>query len=126
MSEFETERKEVSISEFFDKNKQMLGFDSPQKSLFMTVKEAVDNSLDACADSGILPEITVRIEERGKEKFRIEIIDNGPGSRGQKWRILWKRCSMDPDFPGETIKGTTGTRNIGSYIICSKDHWNSN
>ncbi len=79
MTEFEPERKEVSISEFFDKNKQMLGFDSPQKSLFMTVKEAVDNSLDACADNGILPEITVRIEELGKEKFRVEIIDNGPG-----------------------------------------------
>ena len=66
MTELDTDRKEVSISEFFDKNKQMLGFDSPQKALFMTVKEAVDNSLDACADSGILPEITVKIEELGK------------------------------------------------------------
>jgi DNA topoisomerase-6 subunit B len=79
MTEFKPERKEVSISEFFDKNKQMLGFDSPQKALFMTVKEAVDNSLDACADNGILPDITVKIEELGKEKYRIEIVDNGPG-----------------------------------------------
>lgn len=79
MTELDTDRKEVSISEFFDKNKQMLGFDSPQKALFMTVKEAVDNSLDACADSGILPEITVRIEELGKEKYRVEVTDNGPG-----------------------------------------------
>lgn len=72
-------RKEVSISEFFDKNKQMLGFDSPQKALFMTVKEAVDNSLDACGDYGILPEISIRIKEIGKEKYGVEIIDNGPG-----------------------------------------------
>ncbi len=79
MTELDTDRKEVSISEFFDKNKQMLGFDSPQKALFMTVKEAVDNSLDACADAGILPEISVKIEEAGKEKFRVEIMDNGPG-----------------------------------------------
>jgi DNA topoisomerase-6 subunit B len=79
MSEFDTDRKEVSISEFFDKNKQMLGFDSPQKALFMTVKEGVDNSLDACADAGILPDITVKIEEQGKEKFKVEITDNGPG-----------------------------------------------
>ncbi len=79
MTELDTDRKEVSISEFFDKNKQMLGFDSPQKALFMTVKEAVDNSLDACVDSGILPEITVKIEELGKEKYRVEVTDNGPG-----------------------------------------------
>ncbi|MCL5789226.1 MAG: DNA topoisomerase VI subunit B [Candidatus Thermoplasmatota archaeon] len=79
MRELETDRKEVSISEFFDKNKQMLGFDSPQKALFMTVKEAVDNSLDACADAGILPEISIKIEEAGKERYRVEITDNGPG-----------------------------------------------
>lgn len=79
MRETDSDRREVSISEFFDKNKQMLGFDSPQKALFMTVKEAVDNSLDACADGGILPDITVRITELGKEKHRIEIVDNGPG-----------------------------------------------
>ena len=79
MTEFKPERKEVSISEFFDKNKQMLGFDSPQKALFMTVKEAVDNSLDACADNGILADITVKIEELSKEKYRVEITDNGPG-----------------------------------------------
>jgi DNA topoisomerase-6 subunit B len=79
MTEYNAERKEVSISEFFDKNKQMLGFDSPQKALFMTVKEAVDNSLDACADKAILPEITVRITELGREKYRVEVEDNGPG-----------------------------------------------
>jgi DNA topoisomerase-6 subunit B len=79
MTDFNAERKEVSISEFFDKNKQMLGFDSPQKALFMTVKEAVDNSLDACADKAILPTITVKITELGKEKYRVEVEDNGPG-----------------------------------------------
>lgn len=79
MSDFDTNRREVSISEFFDKNKQMLGFDSPQKALFMAVKEAVDNSLDACADKGILPEITLKITEIEKNRFTIEVMDNGPG-----------------------------------------------
>ena len=73
------ERKAVSISEFFDKNKQMLGFDSPQKALFMTVKEAVDNSLDACGDFGIMPEITVVVENVENDKFRVTVADNGPG-----------------------------------------------
>jgi len=79
MKSFEPTRKEVSISEFFDKNRQMLGFDSPQKALFMAVKEAVDNSLDACSDMGILPEITVRVSEEGKDIFKVYVEDNGPG-----------------------------------------------
>ncbi|MEM4089442.1 MAG: DNA topoisomerase VI subunit B [Thermoplasmatales archaeon] len=79
MKESLPERKEASISEFFDKNRQMLGFDSPLKALFMTVKEAVDNSLDACADRGILPDITVNIKEEKKDVFKVYVEDNGPG-----------------------------------------------
>jgi len=79
MKIIDPERKAVSISEFFDKNKQMLGFDSPQKALFMTVKEAIDNSLDACGDHGILPDITLEIENIEQDKFKVTVTDNGPG-----------------------------------------------
>jgi len=79
MKVVDLDRREASISEFFDKNRQMLGFDSPQKALFMTVKEAVDNSLDACGDLGILPDITVKVTEIEKERYGVEITDNGPG-----------------------------------------------
>ena len=54
-------QREISISEFFTKNRHLLGFDSPAKALLTTIKEAVDNSLDACEDAGILPEIRVEI-----------------------------------------------------------------
>ena len=50
-------QKEISVSEFFAKNRHLLGFDNPRKALLTTVKEAVDNSLDACEEAGILPEI---------------------------------------------------------------------
>lgn len=73
------EYKQVSVSEFFEKNRHILGFDSAQKSLFMIVKEAVDNSLDACEERGILPEISVRIERKQNDIFRITVEDNGPG-----------------------------------------------
>ena len=73
------EYKQVSVSEFFEKNRHILGFDSAQKSLFMIVKEAVDNSLDACEERGILPEISVRIERKPNDIFRITVRDNGPG-----------------------------------------------
>src|ERR1700759_5407058 len=55
-------QKEIAVSEFFAKNRHLLGFDNPRKALLTTVKEAVDNSLDACEEGTILPEIWVTIE----------------------------------------------------------------
>lgn len=72
-------QKEISVSEFFEKNKHLLGFDNPTKALLMAVKEAVDNSLDACQAADILPDITVKIKSLSEEKFRVIIQDNGPG-----------------------------------------------
>lgn len=57
-----TQQKEIAVSEFFAKNRHLLGFDNPRKALLTTVKEAVDNSLDACEEGQILPEIWVTIE----------------------------------------------------------------
>ena len=71
--------KEISISEFFEKNKHILGFDSMQKSLFMIIKEAIDNSLDACEEHGIIPDITVRVERQEDDDFHLSVEDNGPG-----------------------------------------------
>jgi DNA topoisomerase-6 subunit B len=72
-------QREISISEFFSKNRHLLGFDNPQKALLTAVKEAVDNSLDACEDAGILPVIKVEIRQLGEDRFRIAVEDNGPG-----------------------------------------------
>lgn len=58
-------QREISVSEFFAKNRHLLGFDSPRKALLTAVKEAVDNSLDACEEARILPEIEVKIEVPG-------------------------------------------------------------
>ena len=55
-------QRDISVSEFFAKNRHLLGFDNPRKALLTTVKEAVDNSLDACEEAGILPEIWVHIQ----------------------------------------------------------------
>ncbi|HSB43784.1 MAG TPA: hypothetical protein VLD60_02170, partial [Nitrospira sp.] len=55
-------QREISVSEFFTKNRHLLGFDNPRKALLTCVKEAVDNALDACEEAGILPDITVKLE----------------------------------------------------------------
>ncbi|MHC1624817.1 MAG: DNA topoisomerase VI subunit B [Methermicoccaceae archaeon] len=72
-------QKSISIAEFFEKNRQLLGFDSSSRAMINSVKEGVDNSLDACEDAGILPDISVRIRRLPEGSYRVEIEDNGPG-----------------------------------------------
>src|SRR3989344_7841910 len=72
-------QREISISEFFVKNKHLLGFDNPRKALLTTIKEAVDNSLDACDESRILPDISVEVTPVSENRFKIIVEDNGPG-----------------------------------------------
>src|SRR3974390_1521827 len=71
-------QREISVSEFFLKNRHLLGFDTPAKALVTAVKEAVDNALDACEEAGVLPEIVVEVRGRfGRSRVTVE--DNGPG-----------------------------------------------
>ena len=73
-------QKQIAISEFFEKNKHFLGFDSLQRSIITAVKEAVDNSLDACEEARILPDIRVKISKIDSKKDILELQteDNGP------------------------------------------------
>ena len=71
-------QREISIAEFFEKNKHMLGFDSGARGLVTAVKEAVDNALDATEEAGILPDVYVEITEVG-DYYRVVVEDNGPG-----------------------------------------------
>ena len=72
-------QREISVSEFFLKNRHLLGFDSGAKALVTTVKEAVDNALDACEEAGILPELRVEVFDEEDGEFRVAVEDNGPG-----------------------------------------------
>jgi len=85
-------QREISVSEFFVKNRHLLGFDNPSKALLTTIKEAVDNSLDACEEAGILPELLVEVHDlaleakktdaeltKGEGRFVVVVQDNGPG-----------------------------------------------
>jgi len=81
--------REIAISEFFEKNRHLLGYDNKLKALLIIVKEGVDNGLDATEEARILPEIYVKIEEIEKEKYKLIIKDNGPGiSRKQIPKIF--------------------------------------
>jgi DNA topoisomerase-6 subunit B len=71
-------QRAISIAEFFEKNRHMLGFDSGARGLVTAVKEGVDNALDACEEADILPDIYVEIQEN-RNYYRVTIEDNGPG-----------------------------------------------
>ena len=77
--ELAKQHRDISVSEFFAKNRHLLGFDNPSKALLTTVKEGVDNALDACEEAGVLPDIRVSISQISETRFRIAIEDNGPG-----------------------------------------------
>jgi len=72
-------QRDISVSEFFLKNRHLLGFDTPAKALVTAVKEAVDNALDASEEAGILPEIRVQVIDRYSDRYRLIVEDNGPG-----------------------------------------------
>lgn len=72
-------QREISVGEFFAKNRHLLGFDNKKKALLTVVKEAVDNSLDAAEEARILPEIIVEVIDMGNERYRVIVEDNGPG-----------------------------------------------
>ncbi len=78
-----TKQKEIAVSEFFAKNRHLLGFDNPRKALLTTIKEAVDNCLDACEEAGILPDIHVSIEALNGGEACQEV-EEGLGSQSQE------------------------------------------
>lgn len=72
-------QREIAVSEFFAKNRHLLGFDNPSKALLTTVKEAVDNALDACEEAGILPFLYIGLFQISETRFKVTVRDNGPG-----------------------------------------------
>ena len=104
-------QQEISVAEFFEKNKQILGFDSRPKSLLMGVKEAVDNSLDACEEAELLPEITVKIERLEDDDYRITVDDNGPGIVHNSMPNVYGRLLYGSRF--HALKQSRGQQGIG-------------
>ncbi|MBL9141087.1 MAG: DNA topoisomerase VI subunit B [Phycisphaerae bacterium] len=112
-------QRDISVSEFFAKNRHLLGFDNPRKALLTTVKEAVDNSLDACEEAGILPELTVIIEDLQPDRpatakssrYRVTIVDNGPGIVRKQVENIFGRLLYGSKF--HRLKMSRGQQGIG-------------
>jgi len=104
-------QREISVSEFFTKNRHLLGFDNPAKSLLTATKEAVDNSLDACEEAGILPALEIVIEELEEERFRLTVTDNGPGIVKNQIPKIFGKLLYGSKF--HALKQSRGQQGIG-------------
>jgi len=109
------EQKEISIAEFFEKNKQILGFDSLTKALITVVKEGVDNSLDACEEARILPDILVEMRELDRGEFKVIIEDNGPGIVKRQIPNVFGRLLYGSRF--HSIRQSRGQQGIGISAV---------
>jgi DNA topoisomerase-6 subunit B len=120
-AEMGSQQREISVSEFFTKNRHLLGFDNPRKALLTCVKEAVDNALDACEEAGILPEVVVKLEVASNEKtppppsqatrFRITVIDYGPGIVRQQIPKIFAKLLYGSKF--HRLRMSRGQQGIG-------------
>jgi len=104
-------QRAISISEFFAKNRHLLGFDNPRKALLTAVKEAVDNSLDACEEAHILPDLTIDIKPVADNKFVLTVKDNGPGIVKQQIPNIFARLLYGSKF--YSLKMSRGQQGIG-------------
>ena len=104
-------QKQIAISEFFEKNKHFLGFDSLQRSIITAVKEAVDNSLDACEEERILPDIRVEINRLKDDRIELISQDNGPGIPRGVIEHVFGKFLLGSRF--HAIRQTRGQQGIG-------------
>ncbi|MCA9188941.1 MAG: DNA topoisomerase VI subunit B, partial [Planctomycetales bacterium] len=98
-------------SEFFAKNRHLLGFDNPRKALLTTVKEAVDNALDASEEAGILPEIWVHIEQTSANRYKVGIQDHGPGILKKQIPLIFGKLLYGSKF--HRLRQSRGQQGIG-------------
>src|SRR5215510_4045477 len=120
-AEMGARQREISVSEFFTKNRHLLGFDSPRKALLTCVKEAVDNALDASEEAGILPDVTVTLEVASADgaappasqatRFRVTVTDNGPGIVRQQIPPIFAKLLYGSKF--HRLRMSRGQQGIG-------------
>src|SRR6266699_4762714 len=120
-TEMGARQRDISVSEFFTKNRHLLGFDNPRKALLTCVKEAVDNALDAAEEAGILPDVLVNVEVAPADgappppsqatRFRVTVIDNGPGIVRQQIPPIFAKLLYGSKF--HRLRMSRGQQGIG-------------
>jgi len=113
--ELAKKQKEISVAEFFERNKHILGFGNQTRALITSVKEGVDNGLDACEEANILPDLYVEIKNHEDGECRIIIEDNGPGVIKKQIPHIFGRLLYGSRF--HAIRQSRGQQGIGISAV---------
>ncbi len=109
--ELAEKQRDIGVAEFFSRNRHLLGFDNKRKALMTTIKEAVDNSLDACEEAKVMPEIIVEIIDMQNDRFKVIIEDNGPGIVKNQIPKIFAKLLYGSKF--HSMKQSRGQQGIG-------------
>jgi len=104
-------QRDISVAEFFAKNRHLLGFDNPSKALLTTIKELVDNSLDAADEARIPADVEIRIDQLAENRFRVSCTDNGPGIPAKNVPLVFGKLLYGSKF--HRLKMSRGQQGIG-------------
>ncbi|WP_305514598.1 DNA topoisomerase VI subunit B [Methanobrevibacter sp. V14] len=132
--DWEEDFQRLTPSEFFRKNKQMLGFTGKIRSLTIVFHELITNSFDACEESEILPDIDIELKRIDKEHYVLRHKDNGPGIpedyvmqvycmmfAGSKFRNIQSRGQQGLGCSGCVLLSQMTTGKPAHVISCYKD-----
>ena len=117
-NEYSPDITELSVSAWFYRNRTIAGFDNPARSLYVSIRELVENSLDACEDERILPEVAVFLATEDSETtevlgtgplvFELVVKDNGKGMRKKDIPVLIGKMLAGTKFMLRQNRGTFG------------------
>ena len=105
--------KEISVAEFFEKNRHLLGYENSTKAMLTVIKELVDNSLDACEEARILPNVNISVKQVAESKFIIKAEDNGPGIVEEKLPLAFGKLLYGSKF--HRLKQSRGVQGLGVH-----------
>ena len=115
MPKTSTKFDQITPSEFFYRNRDLAGFSNPAKALYTATRELVENSLDACESSGILPKINVRLiptsdddSKTDPRNYLLRVIDNGPGIDSKQAPYAFGRVFYGSKYSLRQARGMFG------------------
>jgi len=128
--------EEISPADFFYRNRDIAGFSNPLRALYSTVRELVENSLDACEAGQFLPDIYVRFQHvsgplDGVSIFRTRVQDNGTGVPDEKIPMAFGKVLYGSKYGLRQSRGTFGlggtmallygqiTTNVPAHVVSS-------
>ncbi|MBQ03993.1 DNA topoisomerase VI subunit B [Candidatus Bathyarchaeota archaeon] len=103
----------ISPSDFFYRNREIAGFSNPSRAIYASVRELLENALDACERQRVPPDIFLRLtevstSEGGTNIYIMRIEDNGTGLPPKQIPSAFCRVFYGSKYTLQQARGTFG------------------